>query len=230
MRSHLESYQFMVITDHRTFKWLHSIKLPCGRIAGWALELQRYDFDVQFRRRSQNKLQTLSHETQWQRFPTNAGEKGWRKKPKNCLHNHLPHECAWIKKVYNNVLWNPRAHPEYQLDCGFLYRRIQNMHRCAEPDNTEWKQVCVAKPFRNRVLRENHNDVTDGRLGTLKTSSRMSARYYWTEMCRDIKKYIYRCTECLQYKHSQSKPPDKMTDHWRTMGNGMYRNQGIKSR
>jgi len=41
LRCYLEGYRFEVITDHLALKWLNSIDNPTGRIARWALELQR---------------------------------------------------------------------------------------------------------------------------------------------------------------------------------------------
>jgi len=54
LRCYLEGYRFVVITDHLALKWLNSIDNPTGRIARWALELQQYQFDVTYRRGSQN--------------------------------------------------------------------------------------------------------------------------------------------------------------------------------
>ncbi|XP_070141622.1 uncharacterized protein [Drosophila kikkawai] len=50
MRCYLEGYRFEVVRDHLALKWLNSIDNPTGRIARWALELQQYQFDVQYRR------------------------------------------------------------------------------------------------------------------------------------------------------------------------------------
>jgi hypothetical protein len=50
MRPYLEGYNFHIVTDHLSLKWLNSIENPTGRIARWALELQQYSFDIQYRR------------------------------------------------------------------------------------------------------------------------------------------------------------------------------------
>jgi len=46
LKPYLEGYHFKVLTDHMALKWLKSIKAS-GRVARWALELQRYDFEIQ---------------------------------------------------------------------------------------------------------------------------------------------------------------------------------------
>jgi len=52
----LEGYHFKVVTDHRTLKWLDSIKSPSIRIARWALELQQYDFVIAYRKGQLNVM------------------------------------------------------------------------------------------------------------------------------------------------------------------------------
>lgn len=47
---YLEGYKFNILTDHLSLKWLNSIETPTGRLARWALELQKYQFDIKYRK------------------------------------------------------------------------------------------------------------------------------------------------------------------------------------
>ena len=42
----MEVYDFTVITDHSSLKWLCNLHNPTGRLSRWALELQAYDFEI----------------------------------------------------------------------------------------------------------------------------------------------------------------------------------------
>lgn len=54
MRHYLEGYRFIVITHHYSLKWLHKLQNPSGRMTRQALELQQYDFTIEYRKRALN--------------------------------------------------------------------------------------------------------------------------------------------------------------------------------
>ena len=43
---YLYGAHFKVFTDHSAVRWLMSLKMPCARLAPWALLLQQYDFEI----------------------------------------------------------------------------------------------------------------------------------------------------------------------------------------
>ena len=50
LRPYLQGYDFVVITDHSSLKWLNSLKDPAGRLARWATALQAYNFSIVHRK------------------------------------------------------------------------------------------------------------------------------------------------------------------------------------
>ncbi|XP_053593878.1 uncharacterized protein LOC128667533 [Microplitis demolitor] len=45
-RCYLEGYEFTVVTDYSSLRWLHNLKNPTGRLARWAIELMQYRFTI----------------------------------------------------------------------------------------------------------------------------------------------------------------------------------------
>ena len=56
---YLYGAHFKVLTDHSAVHWLMSLKMPCGRLARWALLLQQYDFEIIHRAGVSNATQML---------------------------------------------------------------------------------------------------------------------------------------------------------------------------
>lgn len=189
MRPYLEGYHFIVITDHQALQWLRKLENPSGRLARWGLELQQYDFYIQYRRGEQNLVaDALSRQPQ---------ELGLLELPQD----------AWYEKTVKKVENNPEEHPGYKIYEGQLYRHI--------PDHTglqterEWKR-CVPAAERKSILQLMHDDPTAGHLGTAKTIHRLFQRFYWTRMRQETAKYGRKCHSCLQFKALQQAPAGKM--------------------
>ncbi|XP_064468475.1 uncharacterized protein LOC135379159 [Ornithodoros turicata] len=53
---YLDGAKFAIQTDHQALAWLSRLKNPAGRLARWSLTLQRYDFSIEYRRGTSNKV------------------------------------------------------------------------------------------------------------------------------------------------------------------------------
>ncbi|KAL7724923.1 hypothetical protein ACLKA6_007527 [Drosophila palustris] len=78
-----------------------------------------------------------------------------------------------------------------------------------EEDYVPWK-LCVAFDHGSRVLAECHDHPTAGHLGIRKTIARISQRYYWPGLFRDVARYVKQCEKCQKFKVSQLKPAGRM--------------------
>ncbi|GMF24511.1 unnamed protein product [Phytophthora fragariaefolia] len=55
-RPHLYGRKFTIVTDHVALKWLMTAREPAGRLHRWALTLQAYDFEIQYRPGRENHV------------------------------------------------------------------------------------------------------------------------------------------------------------------------------
>lgn len=204
MRPYLEGYHFTVVTDHQSLKWLHSMKSPSGRIARWAMYLQQFSFDIKYRKGVLNKIaDALSRE------PLSTSNKEEELDPL-CIVDGAPFTCPWYAAKKAAVLANPKAFPDYCIRNDRLYRHFFDVSDSTETEFSDPWKLCVPKPMRDQVMKENHDLPTAGHLGIAKTSARIALRYYWPGMFRDTAKYVRSCFSCQKYKTLQSQLPGKM--------------------
>lgn len=55
-RPHIYGRKFTIVTDHVALRWLMTAKEPAGRLHRWALTLQEYDFEIQYRPGRENHV------------------------------------------------------------------------------------------------------------------------------------------------------------------------------
>ncbi|KAM7285215.1 uncharacterized protein ISCGN_032173 [Ixodes scapularis] len=53
---YLDGTTFVIQTNHAALTWIQRLKEPAGRLARWALTLQRYSYTVEYRKGSSNKV------------------------------------------------------------------------------------------------------------------------------------------------------------------------------
>lgn len=51
---YVEGTKFTVETDHMALTWLSRLREPSGRLARWALTLQRFEYEVRYRKGATN--------------------------------------------------------------------------------------------------------------------------------------------------------------------------------
>lgn len=55
-RYYLEGYQFTVIRDHNSLRWLYNLRNPTRRLALWAIDLLEYDFKIVHRKGAMHRV------------------------------------------------------------------------------------------------------------------------------------------------------------------------------
>jgi hypothetical protein len=193
MRDYLEGNRFTVLTDQQALKWLNSIDNPTGRLARWAFELSQYDFDIQYRKGSENNIaDALS------RNPVDIGMISEVKDDK------------WYARTFKAVSEEPQNYPDFQIKDQRLFKKILHTLEFNELEpGEEWK-ICVKEDEKQRVLEENHNIPTAGHLGIAKTLVRLSKKFYWPGMFREAKQYVRACSNCQKFKTTQQAPAGEL--------------------
>lgn len=218
-RAYLEGYQFTVITDHHSLRWLQNLKDPAGRLARWALQLAQYDFEVVHRKGALNHVpDALSR--MFEDDPPNRTDAVSELEDENWLalvtgiaggvrvEREPVDESSerWYARKLRDVQAAPARFPRWKIIENRLYVHRRTHRRVpAKGDYSEWKLV-VPRAARDEVLRENHDEPQAGHLGVDKTYQRIFVSYYWPGMMRDVIRHVRHCETCQRVKSEQLPP------------------------
>jgi len=134
------------------------------------------------------ELQQYQYDVHYRRGKYNVVADGLSRQP-------LEH----LQRLMKNVRDDPQKFPDFIIENGELYRHLG--HRPDDWDYVPWK-LCVAAEHRAPILHECHDAPTAGHLGVRKTI-RISQKYYWPGMFRDVRRYVRQCITCQKYKSEQ---------------------------
>ncbi len=91
----------------------------------------------------------------------------------------------------------------YTIENGLLYRLTVT----GEEETDVELRLCIPKELRTTILQACHDDITSGHLGETRTYDRVTQRYFWNGISRDIEKYIKACPDCQSRKKGQYRKP-----------------------
>jgi hypothetical protein len=108
-----------------------------------------------------------------------------------------------IESKRNEIDSSNSFYPQYFLsDEGLMYFE-------------DWEgqlRLYVPKGMRSRVLREDHEELTEGaHSGAHRSYYRLACTYYWPRMYRDIKEYVRSCDICQKVKPKKHSPYGLLT-------------------
>lgn len=77
------------------------------------------------------------------------------------------------------------------------------------PIGSKEARLCVPsdEDLKNEIMFMEHDELSHGHPGTLKTTVFVTAKYYWKKMGKEIEQYVRTCEKCQRNKTRQSKPP-----------------------
>jgi hypothetical protein len=182
-----------IITDHHALCQLKTLKSPTGRPARWALKLAEHSYEIIHRPgRNHGDVDCLS------RYPIEAADEEDELEAEEVPTYLL--ELANIRKLQEKdpeltpmieILANGGEHTlnltqrkrlkQFKLKDGCLFRT--NTSRNGLQD-----LLVIPKDYRTEPL--------SGHLGFARCFKKISQRYYWDGLRRDIEKYIKGCPDC----------------------------------
>lgn len=190
-RCYLENgMKFTVFTDHSSLKWFLNLNNPTGRLARWGVRLSAFNFEIRHRRGADNVVpDSLSRSVPISAVNDTTNEPTFAPSIIN---------DTWYSKIFNGCLNSPASFPNYQVKNGIMYRYIKSINPLLR--EFEWKEV-IPLDRRQHTISLNHSEPTSGHLGIFKTYKRLSLKYFWPRMHRDVSNFISNCDVCNSYKY-----------------------------
>lgn len=186
--------EFTIFTDHAALKWFQNLSNPSGRLARWTLRLSCFNFVLKHKKGKDNIVPDLLSRS-------NVSPQGVH--PISTAGPTLNRELEHYNKIFLGCRNNPDAYPNYTIRDSKLYRCIYSPHGLN--DDFIWKEVPLPQE-RHSLVVINHGSNQEPHLGVFKTYKKLSLRYYWPGMFRDIANIISSCDNCLSYKHPNHSP------------------------
>lgn len=182
-RHFFEGTRFTVITDAQSLTWLRKISADGGsaKLIRWALKLQQYDFELQYRKGSLNIMaDALSRAV-----------------------NSINVKDVDYDKLTELILQDSVKYRNFRVIRGKVYKLVP----CPGlgDERFEWKYLPPAHE-RIAILKDVHDASHFGRFKTLK---KLQERYYWPAMDLDVRRYCQGCDTCKtsKYPNVNSTPP-----------------------
>ena len=195
-RPYLYARRFVIKCDHRPLQWLMSKNEPAGRLSRWALKIQEYQFEIEYKpgkanqnadclsRIPINHVEEITHETN-----TASNVWYWYPKMDDWIEEQRKDEhCKTILERISDPV--PPSKEEKKR-----YTIMKNGIIC-----TKDGRVVVPKGKVQEVLKLCHDHPLSGHMGIQRTLSRLQPKFTWPEMAADTIDYINRCETCLKRK------------------------------
>lgn len=194
-RPYLEGYKFTVITNHSSLR--HNLRNPTGKLARWALEFLKYDYEIIHRKSALYHIpDALSR-----MYEGDTEIKIMAAVETDIITNTIN---AWYRERFADVANRVRRYIDWRVVDGQLYHcRPKVIVSDIIEDHNRWKFV-LPKELREEALREAHGEPQTGHLGIEKTFQRLAIRYYWPNMFRATAEYVKRCDVCQRTKVEQA--------------------------
>lgn len=197
-RCYLYGRRFKIITDCRPLRWLMNVRDPGSRLARWNLQLQEYDYEIIHKPGSGH---------------TNADALSRARDPPSTVGavlNFVPvfedgtirdeqEKDPELRKISDRLAGNDSDDQGYFRDRMGLLRKGGT----GQEEGRTRERTVIPKSLVEKVLYAYHNAPYSGHFGFKKTLRKITAKYVWRGMHRDVKSYCASCESCQLRKSGQ---------------------------
>ena len=194
-RHHLHGKKFRVITDHHSLRYLHTQPHLSARQSRWCEYLSQFDYTIEYMDGKQNVVaDALSRRADHRESQVNSTTL-------RIIANELLDE---IKEAYDDdeLLGRDQSAEDRAKAISKHKLKLEDGLWCRQ----DRYYVPSNKAIKTRLLREAHDSILAGHVGSAKTIELLSRDYYWPRMYEEIKHYVSTCTKCQQNKASHEHP------------------------
>lgn len=213
-KTYLMGSKFKIVTDHLALSWIKNKKKLSGRLMRWALMLEPYDYEVEYKSGKHHK--DVDHLSRYPVQTVNRIYGTHKDETEDIIYEESDSEDTddtserrtvplfnWdvvriaqekdenCQKIKNNL----KDQVEFQLFDNLLYE-IGAYNR----GNAPVKRVYIPVSIMDNVLYGLHDEPTSGHCGIKKTLAKFNERYYTKNAGSYIKKYIKTCHLCQTRK------------------------------
>ena len=215
-RPYLEYSHFIIQTDHQALSWLKNLKEPVGRLARWALELQGYNFEVQYKPGRLNKTADALSRSQPDAVihaiflnPSVTMEDIIKAQQSDLLVCNI-YKFIKSSELPSNNKQASESIIKHAKDCfisdkGCIFKYIGPYEKPWENDERNWR-IWLPDSLVETIVKYFHDDLPGCHLGVHKTYKKVAERFWWPKMRKHTVRYVLSCHICQSVKARRSAP------------------------
>ena len=194
-RMYLTAVNFEFWTDQKSLTDLSSLKNLSSKLQRMLIKLSEFTYTIKYRPGSENSSADALSRIEWDTgiimeiTHTSPSREELLKEQRADLE---------LLEIINNI----QNHPNYTIQNGLLY--WNNLKK------TSNAKLVVPSALRYQIMKEHHDEMSGGHFGRNKTCAKITNRYFWPRMIKDIINWCESCTVCAARKRP---PPGRARHH-----------------
>ena len=201
---YLTGRKFKIVTDHKGLQWLYRNKTINRRITNWYLQLQKYDYTIEYREGRKHTNADVLSRPPFIGITEIEDEIDHVELRKAQLEDeNLKPIIDWLEK--KEMLEDKEKAKKIEV----MATQMEMIHDClyhvwfpqrTKKSNQTILQIVVPAKWIDKIINENHESKFSGHCGFKKTYEKIKKKYYWLNQYTSVKKWIKTCHECQMRK------------------------------